>query len=47
MSKSDAAQASSNVNYQDNVNVGLDCEHDLNATSAEDEVDNINWHRTH
>ncbi|KAF8237820.1 hypothetical protein L208DRAFT_1245739, partial [Tricholoma matsutake] len=40
MSKSDAMQASSNVNYQDNVNVGLDREHDLDATATEDEVDN-------
>lgn len=40
MSKSDAIQASSNVNYQDNVNVGLNHEHDFNATAAEDEVDN-------
>ena len=40
MSKSDATQASSNVNYQDDVNVGLDCEHDLDATATEDEVDN-------
>jgi len=40
MSKSDATQASSNVNYQDDVNVGLDREHDLDATATEDEVDN-------
>jgi hypothetical protein len=40
MSKSDATQASSNVNYQDDVNVNLDREHDLDATATEDEVDN-------
>ena len=40
MSKSNAMQASSNINYQDDVNVGLDREHDLDATAAEDEVDN-------
>ena len=40
MSKSEATQASSNVNYQDDVNVSVDREHDLDATAAEDEVDN-------
>ena len=40
MSKSDAMQASSNVNYQDDVNTRLDRAYDLNATAAEDEVDN-------
>ena len=40
MSKSDATQATSTVNYQDDVNVGLDCEHDFDAIAAEDEVDN-------
>ena len=40
MLKSNAAQVSSNINYQDDVNVGLDREHDLDATAAEDEVDN-------
>jgi len=39
MSKYDAMQASSNVDYQDDVNVNLNCEHDLNATATEDEVD--------
>ncbi|KAF8233897.1 hypothetical protein L208DRAFT_1264455, partial [Tricholoma matsutake] len=40
MSKSNAMQASSNVNYQDDVNVNLDCKHDLDAMATEDEVDN-------
>jgi hypothetical protein len=40
MSKSDATQASSNVNYQDDVNIGVNCEHDLDALATEDEVDN-------
>ncbi|KAF8812635.1 hypothetical protein BYT27DRAFT_7086732, partial [Phlegmacium glaucopus] len=38
MSKSDAAQASVNLNYQDDVNANLDREHDLNATVPDDEV---------
>lgn len=37
MSKSDASQASLHVNYQDNVNIGLDREHDIDATATEDE----------
>ena len=40
MSKSDATQASSDVNYQDDVNVNLNCEHDLDATTTEYEVEN-------
>jgi len=40
MSKSDATQASSHINYQDDVNVGLDREHDVDATATEDDVDN-------
>jgi len=40
MLKSEATQASSNVNYQDDVNVSVDHGHNLNATAAEDEVDN-------
>ena len=40
MLKSDTTQASSNVNYQDDVNICLDHEHDLDATAAEDKVDN-------
>jgi hypothetical protein len=40
MSKSDATQASSNVNYQDDVNVGVDHEYDLDVTATEDEADN-------
>jgi len=40
MSKSEATQANSNVNYQDDVNVGLGREHDLDATATENEVDN-------
>ena len=40
MLKFDATQASSNVNYQDDVNTRLDRAHDLDATAAEDEVDN-------
>ncbi len=39
MSKSDATQASSNINYQDDINVNLDREHDIDATAVEDEVD--------
>jgi len=39
MSKSEAMQVSSNVNYQGDVNVSVDREHDLDATAAED-VDN-------
>ncbi|KDR70575.1 hypothetical protein GALMADRAFT_144479 [Galerina marginata CBS 339.88] len=39
MSKPDATQATSNVNYQDDVNADLDREHDFDATAAEDEVD--------
>jgi hypothetical protein len=33
-------QASSNVNYQDDVNINLDCEHNLDAMATEDEMDN-------
>jgi hypothetical protein len=35
MSKSDAMQASSNVNYQDDINTNLDQEHDLDVTAVE------------
>jgi len=38
MSKSDATEATSNVNYQDDVNADLDREHDLDVTAVEDEV---------
>jgi hypothetical protein len=37
MSKSDAKQASKNLNYQDDVNAALDRKHDLNATAFDDE----------
>lgn len=40
MSKSNAEQATSNLNYQDDVNADLDRKHDLDATAADDEVDN-------
>lgn len=39
MSKSDTMQASSNLNYQDDVNAGFNCEHDLNVTAPSNEVD--------
>ncbi|KAF8817342.1 hypothetical protein BYT27DRAFT_7075321, partial [Phlegmacium glaucopus] len=40
MLKSNATHVSSNVNYQDDLNVGLDCAHDVDPTATEDEVDN-------
>ena len=40
MSKSTAKKASSSVNYQDDVNIALDCKHDIDATvDEEDEED--------
>jgi ribosomal protein L6P/L9E len=40
MSKSTAKKASSSINYQDDVNIALDCEHDIDATvDEEDEED--------
>ena len=37
MSKSMAKKASSSINYQDDVNTALDCEHDIDSTADEED----------